>query len=339
MRGPTIDRHSSLAGLQEKLEESLCHIYPPHSDRLRQPEQVNTEYFQSAFFLTNNGKFVARAILYHNPGISLEGAESLLVGNFESVNDKGYAAQLLARIESEAQKRGAAWLIGPMDGSTWDSYRFTVKAIQPFFLEPVHPLYYHELFADYGFKKIRPYISCRVDVTDTPDDAHERIGKFLEEKEISLRPIDLDHYEQELDRIHAFTLEAFATNFLFSPINREAFKQKYRKVKAMMHPTFTLLAQDSGHRLVGCIFCVDDLQNEKEKTLIIKSIARHPDPRWKGLGRLLTSYIHQKAQAAGYRAVIHAFMDGEGYSRPISATFAEEVINEYALYAKKIKCP
>jgi hypothetical protein len=96
------------------------------------------------------------------------------------------------------------------------------------------------------------------------------------------------------------------------------------------------LAEDSEGNLLGYFFCIQDFYNQKEKSLILKTIARHPDKKWAGLGHVIGNQIYRKAVEQGFQTVIHAFMFDEGYSTTISKNFSGERFKNYHLYGKQI---
>lgn len=312
-------------------------IYPADSIRFKLPENINTEYLESCYVLSVNGKPKARAALYSNPHLKFEGKKSFCIGNFESVDDDAIAGALINYVSKQAKELSAACLIGPMNGSTWDNYRFSVHHDHPnFFLEPYHHLYYNELFIQSGFKPIANYFSSL--------DKQLRFGipqivgrtKQLHESGMRLRNINPGDFENELKRLFVFNELAFKTNFLYTPISWETFHRKYSATKEVIDPEFVILAEDEGKNIIGFFFCVNDLFNTKEKSLIIKSIARHPDEKWSGLGHVIGDEIIKRASQNGYKSVVHAFVSEQGTSVKISRNYLGEIYKNYTLYGKEI---
>ncbi|MEO5644264.1 MAG: hypothetical protein ABIQ40_04805 [Bacteroidia bacterium] len=312
-------------------------IYPAGSIRFKLPESLNTEYLESCYLLLADGKPKARAGLYVNPYLKFENKKSFCIGNFESINDPEISEALINRISSQAKQAGAEFLIGPMNGSTWDNYRFSTQHDHPnFFLEPYHHLYYNALFTLAGFKPIANYFSS----LDTQlhfglPNVIER-GKQLHESGVTLRNINLDDFENELKRLFEFNELAFHTNFLYTTISWETFNRKYAETKKVIDPEFVIIAEDENKNIIGFFFCVNDLFNTAEKSLIIKSIARHPDEKWSGLGHVIGDEIIKRASEKGYKSVIHAFVSAHGTSVKISKNYLGEIYKNYTLYGKEI---
>ncbi|MGI8583239.1 MAG: hypothetical protein ACR2KX_13635 [Chitinophagaceae bacterium] len=318
-------------------ENFLKEIYPADSIRFKLPDTININYLHACFVLIIDNKVCARAALYNNPHLNYQDKKTWCIGNYESVNDENISSKLIKYFSSEAKKNGAEFLIGPMNGSTWDNYRFSVHHRHPnFFLEPYHHLYYNEHFLNAGFKIIAKYFSS-ID-TSLKYDNTEVITreKELKNSGVTFRDIRLDEYEKELEKLFEFNATAFKTNFLYTPLNKAEFIKKYAETKKIIDPYFVLLAEDRNKNLIGYFFCINDVFNTKEKSLIIKTIARHPDKKWIGLGHVIGNMIYRRAVEKKYTSVIHAFMYEQGTSTTISKNFFGDIYKNYVLYGKEI---
>ncbi len=117
------------------------------------------ENLETCFVVTRNGETLCRAALFTGDGINLEGKKYATVGSFESL-EKSEAIQLLMEaMSAKAKQLGFDGIIGPMNGSTWHTYRFNAEAYTPFFTEFYHPAYYPELWQKAGFEKLAGYFS------------------------------------------------------------------------------------------------------------------------------------------------------------------------------------
>ena len=127
-------------------------IYPEDSIVFKVQESINYEYLEAGYLLILNNKVQCRAALYNNLHLRYMEKKTYCIGNYESVDDQVLSAELINYIASQAKTLGAEYLIGPMNGSSWDAYRFSMQHNHPnFFLEPYHHLYYKEHFSNSGF--------------------------------------------------------------------------------------------------------------------------------------------------------------------------------------------
>jgi hypothetical protein len=285
----------------------------------------------------NYGAIAGRFALYDNHAMQVDGKRVFTIGNYESVDDPAAGKFILETASQAAKRCGAQLLIGPMNGSTWENYRFAdYSSGNDFFLEPENQPWYTQQFIDNGFLKISSYLSAYD--TQMPYDfpaIAKRKNELLEEG-YTIRPIRLDDYENELEKVYGLSLEAFKHNLLFTPISRESFISKYLPLKAWINPEFVLLAEDKNGELAGYIFCVDDIRNTSQKRLILKSMARRAGRAARGLGDVLGTEVTRLAKEAGYDGIIHALMHAQGSSVNLSKNRHVEVIKTYSLYAKEL---
>ncbi|TAE17050.1 MAG: hypothetical protein EAZ95_07110 [Bacteroidetes bacterium] len=312
-------------------------LYPQDSAKFRLPDAWPTEWLDSCFVVLENDVPVARASLYLNPYLQYEGRQVACVGTYEAQEDAKYAQMLLQHIENTAKAKGATFLVGQMNGSTWENYRFSLHHDSPpFFLEAYHHLYYNAHFEKNGFEPIAYYFSS-VDksIKHNSPEALEAEAHF-QQKGVTLRTIDINRYEEELARVHAFNLLAYQTNFLYSPIAEDAFMRKYAPLKQLINPDLVVFAEDAEGNLIGYLFGVQDFWNKETKTLIAKSVARHPDKQWRGLGLVIGNQVCKNALKHAYKHIIHSFLRENGTSVGLSQTYSGEVFRRYALYGKAL---
>ena len=312
-------------------------LYPSGSPRFATPEVIPTEFHVASFMAVDKGKPLARASLYHNPALHFGEHTAFMIGNYECVDDDLEATAFFVNLTHEARIRGANYLIGPMNGSTYENYRLANEHnAPPFFLEFHYHDYYNCQFERASFASIARYYT-NID-TDLIFDRAETLEKEREfaRKGVTIRRIDLTRYAEELTRIRVFNDLAFKDNFLYAPISQEAFLAKYLPVRDLLHPEFTLIAEDAAGNLVGYYFCLDDLLNKTEKSLIVKTLARHPDPEWKGLGHVMGNIVYRGAIPQGYRSILHALIYEEGTANALTQNFSGHNYRNYLLYGKKI---
>ncbi len=320
------------------LFENLANVlYEANSVRHKQSDSLNLEYLSACYILTINDLVVLRLAIYDNPYFYYESKKVICIGNYEAFEDAEIATIMINHAKSEAKKLGAEYIIGPMNGSTWDAYRFSVSHdAPPFLMENYHHLYYNQHFTDNGFGVIGGYFSSK-DTTLLYDAVPvlEREAALIADG-VTFRNVELEHFDAELERLFDFNEMAFKTNFLYTPISKTAFLSKYKDTKRIINPDFVILAEDADKNLLGYFFCIQDFYNTNEKSLILKTIARHPDPRWRGLGHVIGNLIYRKAVEQGFTSIIHAFMYDEGYSTTISKNFSGNRYKYYHLYGQEI---
>lgn len=300
-------------------------------------ENINFELLKSAYILLIDGQVKARLALYNNPHLRYDDKAACCIGNYECVEDLSISKALIQFVLKDAKTLNVDFVIGPMNGSTWDTYRFsTSNSAANFILEPYHHIYYNDHFKASGFGIIGKYISNKDSTLKlNHPEVLRRTDEFVKQG-ITFRSIVVKDFETELGRLYDFNAEVFKRNFLYTPVSKEAFIKKNLPLKPLLDPEYVLIAEDENKNLVCFFFCLVNHLNMEGKSLIIKSIARHPDKRWSGLGHVLGNKIYQKAVVQGFDYLIHAFMYDDGYSKTITKNFSGENYKNYHLYGKAI---
>jgi GNAT superfamily N-acetyltransferase len=260
-----------------------------------------------------------------------------------SIQDTDAAGALLQAACDQLRRHGCTLAVGPMDGNTWQRYRLlTERGGEPiFFLEPDNPDTWPRLFEDNGFSPLAQYFSAATLDLNREDAGLDELAKRLEGQAIQVRTLRLDRFEEQLRRIHPLSLLSFRQNFLYTPISEDDFVAQYLGIQPYLQPELVLIADQHGQP-VGYLFAIPDLLQRQRgaaiDTIIIKTLAVHPDHGGMGLGRYLTSRCHQIAHQLGYRRAIHALMHEDNRSRRIS-THTAQAIRRYTLYAKPLGSP
>ncbi|MBI3237919.1 MAG: hypothetical protein HYZ43_03595 [Flavobacteriia bacterium] len=280
---------------------------------------------------------LACLVVYKNSSLVYENKPAWCIGNFECENDPELSNTLFEQAFNIAKEHHIQQLIGPMNGSSWDAYRYSLNHDVPnFFLEPYHHLYYHSLWQNQGFTSIANYYSHLVtDLHIYLPEREERLQNWLNKEGITIRGIDLENYEAEIKKVYEFCSIAFKNNFLYTPISWELFYEKYKPLKPFADADLILLAEDLNKNVVAILFSIKDYYNKSTPTLIIKTIARLSERRYAGVTHLMSNQLIRTAISKGYTQMIHAFMHQDNKSTNVSSHYSGEPLSEYVLYVKQ----
>jgi len=312
-------------------------IYPENSVRFKESENINLEFLHSCYVVMEGHEPLARASLYLNPALNYKAKKASTIGNYECVDEQDISEFLINHIAERSKEAGKSYLIGPMNGSTWDNYRFSDHHDYPnFLMEPYHPLYYNDQFKTQDFKPISTYTSGINSDLICDFENVVRLEESFTQAGVIIRSIDMDDYENELLKLHRLVTLAFKTNFLYTPVSKETFLRKYKEVSGFINPEMVLIAEDSAENLIGFLFAFEDKYNQNGKCMVVKTIARDPDRQWSGLGHIMANRITRLAKKEGFNCMVHAFMIEDGTSTGVSKQFLGKVFKNYTLYAKKL---
>ncbi|HYG15062.1 MAG TPA: hypothetical protein VEC12_04850 [Bacteroidia bacterium] len=181
-------------------------------------EWIDDEYWiLGASVESANGELLAYGVLYFNNGHQVNNLSASCLGNFYASNSE--AATILLNRIFEISVKIAPVIIGPINGSTWSSYRFITEFhTEPFYLEPANPPEYNRYFKASGFTDLSGYCSSVIN----------NAGGFLPSSHIgnldyAFKNFDADTFDDEIKKIHLISNTAFKNNFLFTEINYNKF--------------------------------------------------------------------------------------------------------------------
>ena len=248
------------------------------------------------------------------------------IGDFQADNPEA-GKKLIENALTLMRDNRIEYVIGPMNGDTWHSYRLVTETDNSpaYFMEPKNPDFYPAIFQQSGFDVIASYNSGRVDLSTTNSDCTNIEG-------INIRPFNVQAADSELEKIYQLSLNTFAGNFLYTPIGREEFMALYTPVLPHLVPDFVLMAETDEGDLRGFLFALPDYaQGAKPGQIIIKTYASQQ----RGLGRAMVDLLHLKARQAGFHHAIHALMHENNVSRKNSERYGG-AFRKYNLYGRKL---
>lgn len=300
------------------------------SDFVSSGNEIDKNYLQKCLVISGAEEVLGRICIYRNDALHSQGKRVALFGNFECINDASCASALLDYGIDFAESDGAAFVIGPMNGSTWNQYRFiSLRGDAPtFFTEQSQPDYYPELWRAAGFTPFQEYVS---NLAEIPEEASFN-STFFADHGLIVRDIDVKHLQEELAALYPLCMAAFAQNPLYTPISQEQFAAKLMVLQPLLAGSFTKIVADSIGKPVGFILCLPNINDRQGKSLVLKTAARHPECNIPGLISELYRTAMSEAIAGGYRHIIHAFMHVDNRSVLRSQQFAGKTIRRYTLY-------
>jgi GNAT superfamily N-acetyltransferase len=304
------------------------------------PEVLARQGPDALWLLECQDRPAARCALWWKESPPLESQRLGLVGHYYA-DGPAAGAKMLDLACTELAGRGCTLAVGPMDGNTWQRYRFiTDRGTEPtFFLEPDNPDDWPDHFTSAGFAPLAHYFSAVTDELTNEDARLATDIKKLQPQGICIRHLRPDQLDAELRRIYTLSRESFRDNFLYTPIAEHDFFEQYRDMEQFVMPELVILAEKAD-KLVAFLFCIPDLLQKQRgrsiDTVIVKTMATHPHFRGTGLGSVLMASCHATVRRLGFRRVIHALMHEDNHSRKISRHSAR-VFRRYTLFARKLQ--
>ena len=253
--------------------------------------------------------------------------------------------QLFNKIFEELKKEGIETIIGPLNGTTWNTYRYVTEKGngRPFLMEPWNEDYSVSLFEKLGFKPLAGYISTVMEGMNSDGRKNlnkkiEKLKKFDYYKDIRVESAENKDLLTVLNKVYDLTVEAFKNNFLYSKLEREIFLRMYLSYEDKIIKKFfkMLYLKDE---LIGYVFGIPDYTElgykEKIDTIILKTIAVSPEYNGKGMGYILINSLVEEAEKEGYENVIYALMHESNVSKNIGLLLGN-ILRKYTLFIKEL---
>ena len=296
-------------------------------------------------FYNENEEIAGSLNLWHNRP-NYNGRKTSYIGNV-NIHEKYRKNEdkLFNKVFKELKKKGIKTIIGPLNGTTWNTYRYVTdkRNHPPFLMEPFNEDYYVELFEKIGFKALAYYISTIMENMNPVQRGHlskkiEKLKKFDYYKDITVKSAENEDLMAVLNKVYDLTIQAFKNNFLYSELEREIFIKMYMRYEDKIVKKFfkTLYLKDE---LIGYVFGIPDyaeLQYKgKIETMILKTIAVSPKYNGKGMGYILIDELVKETEKSGYKNVIYALMYEKNISKNIGLLLGDE-LRRYTLFIKEL---
>ena len=283
--------------------------------------------------------------LWHNRP-DYNGRKTSYIGNV-NIHEKyrKNEEQLFNKIFEELKKEGIETIIGPLNGTTWNTYRYVTEKGngRPFLLEPWNEDYSVSLFEKLGFKPLAGYISTVMEGMNSNgrknlDKKIEKLKKFDYYKDTRVESAENKDLLKVLNKVYDLTVEAFKNNFLYSELEREIFLKMYMSYEDKIVKKFFKMLYLKGE-LIGYVFGIPDYAElgykGKIDTIILKTIAVSPEYNGKGMGYILINSLIEEAEKEGYENVIYALMHESNVSKNIGLLLGN-ILRRYNLFIKEL---
>lgn len=229
-------------------------------DRKKHPFYANAD---AEFFLAKrDGEVVGRiAAIFDRNHNKFHQESAGFFGFYESIDDAEVARALLRRAREWVFAKGATFLRGPVNPSTNYECGMLIEGFDssPQVMMTYNPRYYPKLMEQAGLKKIKD-LNAYVNTAGGTD--FERIGRVadrkLARKGISVRPINMKDFDNEVLRVWEVYNAAWEKNWGFIPMTREEFFTMGKEMKQILKPELVLIGE-AGNKVVGFALCLPDI--------------------------------------------------------------------------------
>ena len=310
---------------------------------------------------------VARLAVTMSPRQMIDGKLCAFFGFWETLNSPDQNAALFKEAEHWARDQGAARLIGPINLSTFYSYRIRLNefAAGAFPGEPYNPPYYEDLLTQQGFGLLKTFHSWLGPVQGRPEKlaaTMEPMVQALETDGVTFRPLTGDIWMNRLDEFYRYVDQIFGNNFAYTPLSQERFQAGFGAPLAnRLCPHSSVLAEHRDGSIAGfflsfpdyaplirqgnpnrqaladCTF--EDVANMSHPPMLLgKTGGVHPDYRHRGLFAVM-SYLMLKQSTRHYDWGGAVLVREDNPSARVGATvfgMPGDQRRDYGLFAKDL---
>ncbi|MCH8499843.1 MAG: hypothetical protein LAT63_15305 [Marinobacter sp.] len=268
----------------------------------------------------------------------VDGETVCFFGFWEGINELAPHQWLFEALQTWARKQGATRLYGPINFSTFSSYRLRLDAFEQgaFPGEPWNPDYYPDLLTQLGFNCRYRYLSTfnqTTDVVGTVEADYLRVKPKLEQA-VRMEAMTPAFWMSHLDELYGFVDEVFGANFAYTPISREAFHAYCGTAFASRFcPHSSVLARSLDGRIAGFFLLFPDyapLLRQQQSTPVAAADLRYdrhaallPRPR-RGLAK--TGGVHPDFRSLGLFTAMSCELSlrAEGRYQELAAALVRE---------------
>jgi predicted N-acetyltransferase YhbS len=305
------------------------------------PDKLDNEAVDQHFAVLDEKQQIrARCSIWWRDTATVDGEKSGAIGHY-AATDERFGAVALEHACSELGNRHCKLAVGPLDGNTWRRYRFITErgSAKPFFLEPDNPDEYPVHFERSGFRTLATYVS---EVNPAMATRQPELGSLREKMDalgIHIRSLHAEDPDDDLDGIYDVVRESFRSSFLYTPLDRDAYRSMYIPLLKAVDPRLMLVAVQDGE-IVGFVFAPPDVlqktYQDSVDAIVIKTIAIRPRKELSGLGRVLIVDMLENATDMGFTTAISALMHTGNRSQQISSDCAGPM-RGYALFGRELR--
>jgi GNAT superfamily N-acetyltransferase len=214
-----------------------------------------------AFLALRDGRVVGRiAAIQNDEHQKVHGDRVGFYGFFDSVDDQDVAHALFDAAAAWLRGRGFDTMRGPMNPSINDECGLLVDGFDtpPVILMTHNPRYYIPLHERYGFVKAQDMVAAEGSGQGPPE-RYVRAAKLVaERKGVTLRPVDMKRFHEEVALVKDLFNRAWEQNWGFVPMTDAELDFLATQLKPIIIPDMVCIAEAKG-QVIGFAIAIPDM--------------------------------------------------------------------------------
>lgn len=214
----------------------------------------------SYFIAEKNGIPAGRiAAIIDKNHINAHNEKAGFFGFFECINDQEVAHSLLNKVSEYLRGNSMEIMRGPMNFSTNEECGFLLQGFDepPMLMTPYNPVYYHQLMEEYGLQKAKDLYAFIYEVEEALPEKILRVAQIGEKRGITVRHVEKKNFAKAMKAFQEIYNTAWKDNWGFMPLTDEELVYMGGRLKQIIVPCLTLIAEDRG-RPVGFMAMIPD---------------------------------------------------------------------------------
>jgi GNAT superfamily N-acetyltransferase len=168
-------------------------------------------------------------------------------GFFESIDDQQVASALLQTAERWVAKHGMRRILGPMNFSTNEECGVLIEGFHepPMVMMPYNHPYAVHLLEAAQYTKAKDLLAYFIDATKrtAPERLVQGVARLQKHYAITIRPIDLRRFQQDVTLLLEVYNSAWERNWGFVPLTKEEIDDLARQLRMVGDPNLCLIAE------------------------------------------------------------------------------------------------
>ena len=187
------------------------------------------------------------AAIVNHQYVQFQQDQSGFFGFFESIEDSQVASALLRTAEQWVAARGMRRIHGPMNFSTNEECGLLIDGFQhpPAIMMPYNAPYGGRLIESAGYEKAKDLLAYLLDATvqHPPERLVQGVARLQRRYNITIRPINLKRFREEVALILHVYNSAWERNWGFVPLTREETEDLAKQLRMVGNPNLCLIAE------------------------------------------------------------------------------------------------
>lgn len=262
-------------------------------------------------------------------GFYKKNSSTLYFGFIENTSDE-CLIDFITQLQNFAQENNLKKIIGPIDGNTWNNYRFQdqIEISIPYSGQPSYTSHQKNIFIKNGFIIKEKYETLKLKNISA---LKSQIIPFYELKPKNLKyaPMTLAILNESQKDITNLLNEIFESNIGYHKISSQESEIIISGLSRLLHPDYSYVAYSEQQKIVGFLMCF-----KKDSDLFIKTIGFTNKERHQGLSALsLIAHLFKNSPLDPIQNFYVCLMRENNFPSLISSEFLDQK-NTYVLLEK-----